>query len=524
MRTRLHVVDHDSSLARAVIDRPRVALVRPPLRVAKASYSTLACPPIGVAYLAAALREAGFDATIVDAVGEAPRRYFKDTDARFVGLGLEHAEIADRVPSDATLIGVTCMFSESWPMVRETIRALRARFPATPIVVGGEHPTAMPEHTLRDAPVDVVARGEGEETIVELARAIREGLPLAEVRGISFLASGELVETAPRSRIREIDALPRPAWDLVPLSSYFDHGLAYGIGRQRSMPILATRGCPYQCTFCSSPKMWTTRWWARDPGAVLDEMEWAIDTWGVENFDFYDLTAILKKDWLLEFCAQMKARGIRITWQIPSGTRSEALDADVLPRLAESGVRHIVYAPESGSPTVLRRIKKRAHLDRMKQSMAAAVDAGLTVKCNLIVGFPDETFDEAMETVRFCRELASIGVTDVNIGPFCPYPGSELYDLLIARGELGAADDAYFDMLGMYSDLSHTRSWSQHMSHRRVAAARLLGMAEFYGRAFLHHPARLLELPRNVVTGRHETRLDRALGDMFRRLGDSIGA
>jgi radical SAM superfamily enzyme YgiQ (UPF0313 family) len=169
-------------------------------------------------------------------------------------------------------------------------------------------------------------------------------------------------------------------------------------------------------------------------------------------------------------------------------------------------------------------VKKRVKLDRMKDSMAAAVAVGLTVKCNFIVGFPDETWDEALETVRFCRELARIGVTDVNIGPFCPYPGSELYESLRANGTLGVLDDDYFDMLAVYSDLAHTRSWSSHLTHRQLTLARFLGMAEFYGLAFLRRPRRLVELPRNVATGRHETRLDRAVGDFFRRLGDAVSA
>jgi radical SAM superfamily enzyme YgiQ (UPF0313 family) len=503
-------------------DRASVALVRPPLRVAKASYSTLACPPLALAYLASSLREAGVQTAIVDAVGEAPRRYFKVRDRRFLGLGLTADEIADRISPDTTVIGVTCMFSESWPLTREVTRTLRERLPNRPIVIGGEHATALPELTLRSGVADVVALGEGEETIVDLVRALHAGTPLDDVRGIAFLRKGELVRTPARARIRAIDAIPRPAWDLVPLRAYFDHGLAYGIGRMRSMPILATRGCPYQCTFCSSPAMWTTKWVAREPDDVLDEMEHAIDAHGAENFDFYDLTAILKKEWLIEFCTKMQERRIRVTWQIPSGTRSEALDEDVLPLLAKTGVRHIVYAPESGSPAVLKRVKKRVKLERMMESMATATRAGITVKCNIIVGFPDETFDEALETVRFCRALASIGVTDVNIGPFCPYPGSELYAQLVAEGELSIEGDEYFDMLAMYSDLSHTRSWSKHMTHRRVTLARFLGMAEFYGLAFMRRPRRFLELPRNVVTGRHQTRLDRALGDMFRRVGDSL--
>lgn len=504
--------------------RAHVVLVRPALRVPKASYSTLACPPLGLAYLAAALEQAGIDVRVIDAVGEAPRKYSALPTRRFVGLGLDDGQIAARIPSGTTLIGVTCMFSESWPLVRDTIRALRSAFPEIPMVIGGEHPSALPELSLRQSGADVCVLGEGEDTVVELCDALQQGGSLDGVRGIAFLRDGELVRTPARPRIRAVGELPRPAWHKVPLASYLDNGLAYGIGRSRSMPILATRGCPYQCTFCSSPQMWTTRWYAREPDDVLDEMEWAVQTHGIDNFDFYDLTAILKQEWLIELCSKLLRRGLRITWQIPSGTRSEALDGEVLPLLLRSGVQHIVYAPESGSPAVLQRIKKRAKLERMKASMAAGARAGLSIKCNLIVGFPGETFEEAMETVHFCAELAKIGVSDVNIGPFCPYPGSELFEQLARAGALPQLDDEYFDMLTMYSDVSRTRSWSEHMTDRQVTLARYLGVAGFYARAFARRPSRLFELPVAVVTGRHRTRLDRAIGDALRRLGDNLRA
>lgn len=518
---RLEVTNRHSRLDAPKHAVPRVVLIRPALRVPRGSYSTLACPPLALAYLAGALEQSGIATRVIDAVGEAPRRYSPLAGPRFMALGLTDAEIVERVPPDTTLIGVSCMFSESWPLVRDSIRRLRAAFPEIPIVVGGEHPSALPELTLRQSGAQVCVLGEGEETLVELVAALHDRLPLDGVPGLAFLQDDVLVRTARRQRIRAVASIPRPAWHLVPLEAYLDNGLAYGIGRSRSMPILATRGCPYQCTFCSSPQMWTTRWIAREPDDVLDEMEWAVQRYRVENFDFYDLTAILKKDWLIEFCSKLLERRLGITWQIPSGTRSEALDADVLPLLHQTGVRHIVYAPESGSPSVLQRIKKKVKPERLKASMLAAARAGLSIKCNLIVGFPDETFDEALETVRFCRELAEIDVTDVNIGPFCPYPGSELYEELVREGRLGTLNDDYFDMLAMYSDLSSTRSWSKHMTDRQVTLARFLGMAGFYARAFARRPIRLFELPLNVATGRHRTRLDRALGDMFRRLGDA---
>jgi radical SAM superfamily enzyme YgiQ (UPF0313 family) len=496
-----------------------LTLVKPPIRVPKASYSTLRCPPIGLAYLGAAAREAGHRVTIVDAVGEYIRQMLPMKGGRFLRVGLSDEEIAARIPESTRVLGVTCAFSEEWPLVRGVIEALRRARPDLPIVAGGEHVTAAAEFSMRNCPaIDYCVLGEGEETLVELLESVAGLRPLDSVAGIAWMEGGEYRKTGARSRIKDVDAIPRPAWDLIPLEAYLGGGFGYGIGRGRSMPILATRGCPYQCTFCSSPQMWTTRWSARDPQAVLDEIGWAIETYRADNFDFYDLTAILRKEWLREFCEGVIERGYRITWQIPSGTRSEALDGDTLPLMRRAGCSYFAYAPESGSPAVLARIKKKVRLERMKDSMRAAVAAGISTKCNMIFGFPGETRKELMESVRFVWNLASVGVADVNIGPFCPYPGSELFDSMCEEGRVGGLDDAYFDMLANYSDVSNNQSWSEHFGDRTLTLACYAALAGFYLRAFLRNPGRVLALVRNVYTGRHQTRLDRAVGDMMDRL------
>jgi radical SAM superfamily enzyme YgiQ (UPF0313 family) len=499
-------------------DRLRVTLLKPPLRVPTTAYGTLRCPPIGIAYVAAALEARGLPVRIVDAVGENPRQITPEGDPHFVRVGLRDDEILAKIPSDTTILGVSCMFSEEWPLMRHIIQVLRRAHPDATFVGGGEHITAAPEFSLRDCPaLDACVLGEGEETFVDLVEAIRDGRSVDEVPGIGFLDSGAFRRTAPRARVREIDRIPRPAWHLVPLANYLDNGFGYGIGRVRSYPILASRGCPFECTFCSSPEMWTTRWYARDPTDVLNEMGWAIETYRAENFDFYDLTAIVRKDWIREFCRLLIERRYGVTWQLPVGTRSEALVDDVLPLLRESGCRYMAYAPESGSPTVLHRIRKKVKLDRMTASMREAVAAGLTVKCNFVMGFPGETKRELWETVRFCYELAGIGIHDVNVGPFCPYPGSELFVELQREGRLGTLDDRYFQMLALYADLTRSRSWSEHVSDRELLFFRHTAMATFYGHAFARRPLRLLSLVGNVYSGRHQSRLDRNVADILDR-------
>jgi radical SAM superfamily enzyme YgiQ (UPF0313 family) len=493
--------------------------VKPPIRVPTTAYGTLRCPPIGVAYVAAMLLERGIDVKIVDAVGEAPGQILPRAGSRhFVRVGLTDEEIIARIPADTTVLGVSCMFSEEWPFVRGVIEALRRAFPGVPIVAGGEHITAAPEFSMRDCPaIDACVLGEGEETFAELLESLRAGRPIDGIAGLAYFEDGELRRSAARKRMRDLDAIPWPAWHLVPLANYLDNGHGFGIGRVRSYPILASRGCPFECTFCSNPQMWTTRWYVRDPEDVLDEMGWALETYRVGNFDFYDLTAIVRKDWIREFCERLIERGYNTSWQLPTGTRSEALSDEILPLLYEAGCRYLVYAPESGSPSVLKRIKKKVHLDQMKLSMRQAVAAGLTVKCNFVVGFPGETRQELWETVRFCYELASIGIHDINAGPFCPYPGSELFDRLRVDGRINEIDDDYCDMLAVYADLTRSRSWTEHVSDRELLYFRHLAMGAFYGHAFARRPTRVLSLLRNVYTGRHQTRLDRNIADILDR-------
>ena len=116
-----------------------------------------------------------------------------------------------------------------------------------------------------------------------------------------------------------------------------------------TVPILATRGCPYQCTYCSAPNMWLPRWIPRDPIKVVDEIEYYSKNFSAKNFPFQDLTAIIKKEWIKAFCEEIIKRNLNITWQLPTGTRSEAIDDEIASLLKKSGMTSMAYAPESGS-------------------------------------------------------------------------------------------------------------------------------------------------------------------------------
>ena len=496
-----------------------VTLLRPPLLVPTWSDSGPLTPPIGSAYLAASLRQAGHVARIVDGLGENPFQVTPLFDNKVMAIGLRSEEIVERIQPDTDLIGVSCMFSQDWPEIRRLIQMVRRRLPNVPIVAGGEHITATPAFTLDSTPeVDVCVMGEGEETIVELADAVGRGGSFEGIRGMYIRGEGGHRSTGSRTRIRNLDDIPLPAWDLVPLDKYLDNGLGYGVDLGRSMPIIATRGCPYQCTFCSNPEMWTTRWYARDPEQVLDEIALYMEKYNATNFDFYDLTAIVKRAWIIRFTNRILERGMKFTWQLPSGTRSEAIDEEVCRLLYASGCRNMSYAPESGSPDVLKRIKKVVKLDRLEASVLSAVRNGMNVKLNIIMGFPLETRKELGQTIRFLARMGFAGVHDMSISLFSPYPGSELYHDLRKNGQIPELSDEYFLSLCAYKDFAQTVSYSGDVTPRVLNVYRLLGFLVFYGIQYAVRPWRVARLFLNLLQHRQESRLDKSLQDLTRRI------
>jgi len=495
-----------------------IVLLRPPMVVPRWAHSSSICPPLGLAYLAAALRKDGFEIQCVDALGEAPFQRLVLENPNFLTYGLSTPEIVERV-GKCDVLGVSLMFSHEWPVAKSIIQAIQKANPDLTIVCGGEHISAAPEFCLDDCPdIDVCVMGEGEETIVELVRALRGDCQLEGVAGIVYRANRGLVRTARRARIKKLEEIAWPAWDLFPLENYLANELGYGVNPGRSMPLLISRGCPFECTFCSSPQMWTTRWQARNTDDVITEMQYYIDRYQAQNFDFYDLTTIIQKDWIREFCEKVISKKWNTTWQMPAGTRAEALDAEALHLMYLSGQKNISYAPESGSPTTLRLIKKKIKLDRMKVSIRAALKEGMNVKLNMIMGFPHETKKEIFESFGFLKDLALMGVHDVYIACFSPYPGSELFDQLSRSGQIKAMDDDYFLMLTSYSDMRYSYSNSPHISNRQLTVYRLGGMLMFYVLSYVTRPGRLFRVLFNVIKGRQESRLDMALGQLVDRL------
>lgn len=538
----------------------RVVLVHLPTITAPQSLSYYgAIPPLGLAYVAAAARAAGHHVAVVDGTGEAidDHRRMPTAIGDVLVQGLTPGAIAARVDPHADVIGVSLMFLHQWPLCREVLAALRRRSPRALLVAGGETPTAFWAEMLAESPdLDLCVLGEGESTFVALLAALAasapphdlapshasnsaptpphasvpsQASPTAPTRataiphlalpGLAFRTASGLPtrsDPAPRLGAPAVAGLPRPAWDLFPVDAYLARGHGSGVDRGRSIPVLTSRGCPYRCSFCSSPTMWTTRYVRRDPADVVDEIADLQARYRVTNVDLNDLTAMLTKEWMLELARAIRARGLRVTLQLPSGTRSEAVDAEAAAALHAAGVRNFCYAPESGSPATLARIHKKVDLDALRASLRAAVDAGLTTHASIIIGFPHETLADLARTFGLCLRLAVDGCHTIAVMVFQPYPGSEEYARLQGAGAIELGDPYYYGSL--LRAAGGPRSYHPDLGPRALLGLQLGMLTAFFAAEYALRPRRLLTLARNLVHGRQESVLDLFLATKARQL------
>lgn len=505
----------------------KITLIQPPALMAVDNYSTITQPPLGMAYLAAYARQKGHEVQIVDSVGEAVRMIHPwPLREKRLTQGLTFEQIAKRIPQDVEVIGFSCMFTHAWPLVRELIKFIHGQFPRARLIAGGEHITAMYETVLTASPVQVCILGEGEYTFAELLDAFKQSSDpdLSKICGLAYLdSSGRTVKTAKRARISDPDELPWPAWDLMDPTAYMASEISMGPSVGKMMPMLATRGCPFECTFCSSPNMWTQNWKPRDPVKVADEIEFYIKKYGANDFQFQDLTAIVRKDWIIKFSQELIRRKLNITWQLPVGTRSEAIDDEVAEHLKLSGCHHITYAPESGSEVILKSIKKKVHLGHLEDSARSSLKAGLYVCLFMIVGFPQEKKEDIDATFKWLRHMAKVGVHEVAVSTFVPLPGTELFhDIMKTRPF--AMDDEYCHWMTGATSLFTVRSWHPVITSSQLLFLKLSAMLQFYALAYFYHPDRLFRMIRNLLSNKQETKVDRALREFVVKIRISIAS
>lgn len=502
---------------------PHITFVRGPIVSSLGALNNAAVPSISLAYLSATVAAAGYKFSWVDAIGEGLDQFHRlESYENYQCQGLTLDEIVSRVPEHTGVIGINAMFSGEWPVTRKLVHMLRERFPAALIIAGGEHVTALTEYSLRDCPaLDIIVRGEGEKILLDCLEGLRTKNLLTSIKGIAFLDDDEhYQQTSDLQRERDANTIPWPHWPEGYLEKFWKAGKSSGVLTDRDMPMVISRGCPFQCTFCSSPNMWTTRYVLREVDDVIREIKFYIEKHDITSVQLYDLTAITKKKWIVEFCHRLLEEKIELNWSVPQGTRSEILDEETLSLLKQTGCHYLVYAPESGSVSTLIKIKKQVKLSNLVKSVMEARHQGLVLRINLIIGFPSETRSDALKTAWFGLKMAAYGVDEISTNIFSPYPGSELFRGLVESGDLQVSDDYFLALTSLNSDFAKLNplTVNEHMGPRELALYRLFLLLSCYFLSYAFYPRRIIRTLKNWRTGNAAaTVFEHRISDVLKR-------
>ena len=486
-----------------------VLLINPPQMYRLTQIATGTVPPIGACYIAAFLRQHGHNVQFIDALGERMNAFSKRGEATVRGLTID--EIIDRIPkSGIDIIGITNLFSHAWPVVRDLARRIKELYPDIPIITGGVNQTAIPDFILSHGCIDYIVLGEGELTALELVDRISKCRNVDDMSGLAFMRDGKPVvnEKKIKDLIEDLDILPWPAYDLIPIQNYINAKSPHGASRGRSLQMIATRGCPYTCTFCTAPKMWLPKWRSRSAKHVVDEMEHWHKELGVNDFHFEDLTMIFDKPWALAFCKEILDRNMKISWQMPNGTRSEIFDDEVCDVLKASGCSNVAFAPESGCPKTLSMIEKELDLNDIVEGSKRLIKKGFVVCAFFAIGFPHDTVEDIRMSFKFMRKMAWIGAHEISICTFTALPGSKLFYMLTEQGKIELTDKFFSDLLYM-SDLSRAASWIEGVSPKKIARWRRWGYFQFFAISYLCRPWRLFSTIFNITRGVENTKVER---------------
>lgn len=505
----------------------RVALINPPQVFSKTQVTAGVVPPLGLLYLSAYLKQNQIPVVVIDAVGDKHEQYTAVGTATLRGLTRE--EIIDRIPADVTIVGISVLYSSSYLSVRDLMAAIKAARPSAMIVLGGAHSSCLPEYSLRTSAADVVVIGEGERPLLNLCRHPDR---LDQVKGIVYKQDGDVHVTEPEELIADLDSLPFPDWPAINLDQYFraaePHGCSYS---RKWVPILAGRGCPYDCTFCTTPLIWRRRCRVRSVPNVLAEMEHLHRAYGVTDFHFEDENLGTSKEWLHRFCDAVIESALPVTWQPSNGMRAETLrDPGLVAKMKRSGCSLLVFTLESASDRVRNQIMRK-HLDLASVETAVALASRERLKstCYFMIGLPGETLQEARETIRYARLLARRGLDDCVISLFSLLPGSELFNGLHAAGRV-KLDAQFFEDLLSIGDLAKFTSWTDHISGSDLKKLRFQGYLGFILTKTFYHPGKVMNSLWNLVRGRDKLKservvrifLQRALAG-FRKTGPAAG-
>lgn len=326
-------------------------------------------------------------------------------------------------------VGISAMTGSQIKFGLKAAKYVREKDPEIPIVWGGIHPTLLPDQTLADPLVDIVVRGEGELTLLDLVRTLEKGGKLEEVQGLSYREDGKMVNTPDRPFMNLDETYDLPYHLLKSLKEYHPEKVFY---------YTDGRGCPHRCTYCYNSAFCRSTWRTKSTSKILDELTWAVETFKPEALDFKEDNFFVSKKRIEEICRGMVERGFDVTWHADCRVDYfRRFDKDFMDLIVKSGCHGLNLGGESGSQRVLDFVKKDITVEETTDAIKKCREYGIQNLLFWIVGVPTETREEMLQTLKMVDLAYQLNPNSSSIVTlFSPYPGTPLFSYLGERYEM----------------------------------------------------------------------------------------
>ncbi len=408
----------------------KIIFVNPPYERIAAGYDfvrhiTNRAPSLGLLYLAASVREHGYQAAIIESDIE----------------NLDPDQVAQRlIEEKPAFIGITLFTVGVW-QAAQIARKVKKQLPNTIIIVGGPHISSMSMETMqRFTEFDIAVIHEGEHVLPELLAHLQSGKVLEAVNGIIYRHDGELKRTPPAPSITDLDGLPMPAWDLLPNFPDTYLPAIYDYPQGPVATLVASRGCPFLCKFCDT-STFGAKVRANSPQVVFNMMKHLHVNHGIRHIQFVDDLFLASKIRTLALCDLIIENKLKMTWSCTA--RVDTVKPDVVKRMKQAGCWEISFGLETGSNELLQKMDKAARVEMSEQAVKWTAEAGIRCKGLFMLGYPGETTETIQQTKAFTRRIP---MTTMNLTKFTPYPGSPVYREIYGTN---IRDDHWEKMNGM---------------------------------------------------------------------------
>ncbi len=390
--------------------------------------------PIGLMYIGGILKRNNYQVQIVDS----PCEGYNNTqrEGNYVRYGLSDSQLVEKISQfEPDLVGVTSMFSAHQQNALNCCDLIKKFDRDIQVVFGGVHPTLCPTEAIQNDSVDYVLIGEGEYRMLELVRNLNQGKRDFSFDGIAYKKNGEIFVNPRTTRIENLDDLGILSRDLIDMEEYIKIGVPFApfARKKRVEQVMTTRGCPGECSFCSSVELWGRKFRMRSVDSVVQEIDELVQKYGIEEIQFSDDNLTANKKRAMELFKRMEP--YKLSWCTPNGVMIRTLDREMIEAMAKSGAYQLSFAVESGSQRVLRDIinKRVPSKEQVKGLIDICHDNKINVHGMLIIGFPGETRQEIQETLDYPFQS---GLDSASYFIANPLPGTRLYRECQQKGYL----------------------------------------------------------------------------------------